>query len=276
MQQVADHRNRDFAKGLARAFAGAVVFGLPLLMTMEMWWLGFTMDPLRLALFHALLFPFLVLLSWHAGFEPTFSWRDDVVDALVAYAVGIVASALVLGLLGEFAADMSPREIVGKLTLQAVPASIGALLAQTLLGEREASGRPEHGGEGYASDLFVMLVGAIFLAFNLAPTEEMLMIALRLTEWHAIVLVLASVACIHAFVYSVSFRGEQSRSAGAPRHHLFLRYSVVGYVLACAISAAVLWAFGRLDGLDLLPALKTVLVLGFPAAIGAASARLIL
>lgn len=276
MQPGSDQRNLKFATGLARAFAGAILFGLPLLMTMEMWWLGFTMDPLRLALFQALFFPFLVLLSWHAGFEPTFSWRDDVVDALVAYAVGVAASALVLGVFGVLDRAMSAREAIGEVTLQAVPASIGALLAQAQLGEDDAADRPEHGGEGYASDLFIMAVGAIFLAFNMAPTEEMLLIALRMTEWHAIVLVLGSLACVHAFVYGVAFRGEEGRAGGAPRHHLFLRYSLVGYVLACAISAWVLWVFGRLDGLALLPALKTVIVLGFPAGLGAAAARLIL
>ena len=276
MQPGSDQANLNFATGLARAFAGAVVFGLPLLMTMEIWWLGFTMDPLRLALFQVLFFPFLVLLSWHAGFEPTFSWRDDVVDALVAYAVGIIASALVLAVLGLLDRGRSAREMAGMVALQAVPASIGALLAQSQFGDQQAADRPEHGGEGYASDLFVMAVGAIFLAFNVAPTEEMLVIAQRMTEWHAIVLVLVSVAGIHAFVYGVSFRGEGSRTGNAPRHHLFFRYSVVGYVLACALSAFVLWCFGRLDGMGLLAGLKAVLVLGFPASIGAAAARLIL
>ena len=37
--------------GLARAFAGAIIFALSLLMTMEMWWLGFYMDRLRFAFF---------------------------------------------------------------------------------------------------------------------------------------------------------------------------------------------------------------------------------
>ncbi len=32
----------EFAVDAARAFAGALIFALPMLMTMEMWWLGFT------------------------------------------------------------------------------------------------------------------------------------------------------------------------------------------------------------------------------------------
>jgi putative integral membrane protein (TIGR02587 family) len=276
MQDGARNRNLNFGKGLARAFAGAVLFGLPLLMTMEMWWLGFSMDPLRLALFQVLFFPVLIVLSWHSGFEPTFSWRDDVVDALVAYAVGMGASAVVLAITGMLDADMSVREVVGKIALQAVPASMGALLSQTQLGERDAGAAPEHGGEGYLSDLFVMAAGALFLGFNLAPTEEMVLISVRITEIQAVLLVLVSVAIIHGFVYRVSFRGEPRRAAGGARWSHFFRYSVVGYVLACALSSYLLWSFGRLDGVSLLAGAKTVIVLAFPSALGAAAARLIL
>jgi uncharacterized membrane protein len=55
--------NLRFAVGLARAFGGALVFSLPLLMTMEMWWLGFAMDRLRLALLLAVQLPLLVGLA---------------------------------------------------------------------------------------------------------------------------------------------------------------------------------------------------------------------
>jgi putative integral membrane protein (TIGR02587 family) len=277
-----DHRadrssaGRDrFALGLARAFAGAVLFALPLLMTMEMWWLGFHMAPVRLALLLALFFPFLVVLSWHAGFEPTFSWRDDVVDAFVAYAVGFAASALLLWLLGALDRAMSWREVAGKVSLQALPASIGALLAQTLLGERETAGTARGGATAYASELFIMAVGALFLAFNVAPTEEMLLIAWRLGPLRAALLMLMSLAVIHTFVYSVAFRGR-------PKHRpvsgwsLFLRFSVVGYAITLLLCAWLLWSFGRLDGLALAAALQCIAVLGLPAAVGAAAARLIL
>jgi hypothetical protein len=53
----------EFGIGAARAFAGALIFSLPMLMTMEMWWLGFYMDLLRLALLLIVLLPLLVRLS---------------------------------------------------------------------------------------------------------------------------------------------------------------------------------------------------------------------
>ena len=83
---------RSFLVALARAFAGAIIFALPLLMTMEMWALGFYMHPLRLALFLALMFPLLVVLAYYAGFEESVSWQHLVLSACVAYAVAFVAA----------------------------------------------------------------------------------------------------------------------------------------------------------------------------------------
>ena len=269
-------RSAAFATGLARAFAGAVIFGLPLLMTMEMWWLGFSMPAWKLALLLVLFFPFLVALSWHVGFEPTFNLRDDMVDALVAYAVGFISSAVVLALLGQLKADMALREAVGKVSLQAVPASIGALLSQTQLGDREAGKALRGGTASYASELFIMAVGALFLAFNLAPTEEMVQIAAGLGEWGTIALVLASLAAMHTFVYAVAFRGSPEDHRTASGWSVLMRFSIAGYGLTLAISAGMLWSFGRLDGLSLAAALQAIAVLGFPAAVGAAASRLIL
>ncbi len=117
--------NRHFLRGLA-GVAGAIVFGLPLLMTMEMWWLGFHADRGRMALLLILSFPLLVGLSHFSGFEPTFGWVDDVVDAFVACAVGFVSSAVILLLFGLIEAGMAASEVFGKIGLQMLPASIGA------------------------------------------------------------------------------------------------------------------------------------------------------
>src|SRR5690606_36624145 len=123
---------------------------------------------------------------------------------------------------------------------------------------------------------FIMGVGALFLAFNLAPTDEMLLIALRLSEWHTIALVLVSLGVMHAFVYGVAFHGEPRDREDASEWSLFVRFTLAGYLLALLLSTYVLRSFGRLDGVSWLVGLKTVAVLGFPASVGAAAGRLIL
>lgn len=247
-----------------------------MLMTMEMWWLGFYMDRLRLTLFILLNIPMLIGLSHYSGFEQTVSWKDDVIDAFVAYAVGFTASAIVLVLFGVLKPDMSLDTILGKIALQAIPASIGALLAQSQLGGVHGEEKKKRARQGYAGELFTMAVGAIFLAFNLSPTEEMVLIAHKASYWHLFGLALLSILVMHAFVYTLSFHGQPQVNRSTSFMSTFARFTLVGYALVLLVSAYVLWTFGRMQGLDPEAIVKAVVVLAFPGAIGAAAARLIL
>ena len=267
--------NARYAISVVRGFGGAVIFALPILMTMEMWRLGFTMDRGRLLLLLVALLPTLVLLSYHAGFEPTFAWRDDLFDSVVAYGIGFTASALVLGLLGVLTSKTPLSAAVGQITIQTVPASIGALLARSMLsGEHaDSDSRPS---STYGGSLFIMGVGALFLAFSVAPTDEVMMITFRLSPLWTIGLALTSLAAMHAFVYAVEFRGQVARAEHTTRAGEFLRHTVAGYAIVLLICAYILWTFGRTDGLHPVEVARASVVLGFPAAIGAAAARLIL
>ena len=274
-------RERKYAVALARAFGAALLFALPLLMTMEMWWLGFSMDRYRLVLFLLLMFPVLVALSHYSGFKPTVSWAEDAVDALVGYGVGFIASAVVLALIAQLDPAMPESEIIGKISLQAIPASFGAVFANSQLAarseEEEAAMRDQAPrGASYGAGLFFMLAGAVFVAFNVAPTEEMVLIAYRMTRWHAVAIALVSLLMMHAFVYGSRFRGEPARHPDTPAWSLFLRYSLAGYALALLVSAYILWTFGRFEGHAFEMYVLQSIVLGFPASLGAAAARLIL
>src|SRR3546814_6879683 len=94
-----------------------------MLMTMELWHLGFYMDRYRLVLLMIVAFPMLVGLSYYGGFEETPRLRDDIRDAFVAYAVGWYAAAFVLFVFSIIGPDIQAEEIIGKISLQAVPAS---------------------------------------------------------------------------------------------------------------------------------------------------------
>jgi len=83
-------------------------------------------------------------------------------------------------------------------------------------------------------------------------------------------------AAMHAFVYALAFRGTHPIPGGASGLSIFLRFTVTGYALVLLLCAWMLWSFGRFDGLAVLHVVKSVVVLAFPAAIGAAAARLIL
>jgi putative integral membrane protein (TIGR02587 family) len=270
--------DRKFLTGVARAFAGAVIFALPMLMTMEMWWIGFYIDPWRLALLLIVQVPLLTALSHISGFMETQRWLDDVLDAFVAIAVAAVAATVILFVLSVIDFDTALHEAVGKVAIQTFPASIGAMLARKQLAGSQDDDKPSAGDDptNYAGEMFLMAVGALFLGLNLAPTEEMVLLSYMMTPWREIGLVGLSLAAMHGFVYAAEFRGRPQPLPDTSFVSLFLRFTVAGYALVLVICLYLLWTFGRTDGAGIQEMVSAVVVLGFPCAIGAAAARLIL
>jgi putative integral membrane protein (TIGR02587 family) len=274
--RVPASQGRRLATGLARAFGGALIFSMPMFMTMELWHLGFAADRLRIALLVVLMIPVLIGLSHYCGFEPTFDWQDDVVDAFVGYAVAFAASFLVLALFSEMQRGTPRDEMVGKLALQTVGGSVGALLAEGQFGTRDDHAEEQQRNASHIGEMFLMLVGALVLALSVAPTEEIGMIATKIGPGQAIALVVLSLLVMHAFVYAVGFRGQADVPDETPRWSLFLRYTVPGYAIALLASVYLLWTFGRTDGVSWVHLVTTAVVLAFPASIGAAAARLLI
>src|ERR671912_365931 len=204
--------NHSFGGDLAHDFGGAILFSFPLLMTMEMWWLGFYMGRFRLALLLALAFVMVMGLSYFEGREEAL--KIEALDAFVACAAGYTVATVMLLLFGIIKPGMSADEIVGKISLHAVPCSIGAILARKQL-DVEETRKEERRRQGYGAKIFLMGVGAIFLAFQLAPTEEMVLIGYQITGWHAAALAVLSLCIMQAFLCSVE-GGKRGRvfSAG--------------------------------------------------------------
>lgn len=268
-------RNFNLMRDTGRAFGGALIFSLPMLMTMEFWHLGFTIDSARLLIFLLVGFPVLVGLSHLIGFEATTRWTDDVFDAAAALLVGALTATVVLACFGALSTDMSAREMVGKVAIQSFPAAVGALLARSQFSS-DRKEDDEIRQETYGGELFIMAVGALFLGLNVAPTEEVVLIAYRITPWHVLALALLSLAIVHGFVYAVGFRGGSQVEQDAPWWSAFLRFTLPGYVLALAVSFYVLWTFHSADEAPFRLLVFSAVVLGLPSSVGAAAARLIL
>lgn len=262
-----------FVTGLGRGVAGALFLALPMLMTMEMWYLGFYIARERLLLLLLLNIPLLILLAHRIGFEETSTWREAIRDATIAYGIGILTSIVILTALGLLRGGMPASEIVGKVALQSVPASIGAMLGRSQLGDDDEEEEKE---TAYHGELLMMAAGALFLSLNIAPTDEMMVLAYRMTVWHALVIAVLSMMLMHGFVYAVSFTGGHELSPETPWWHAFVRFTLPGYVIALSISIFALWIFERLGDSSAVEIMLSVIVLGFPASLGAAAARLIL
>lgn len=259
--------------GVGRAVGGAVIFGLPLMMTMEMWWLGYYIDPLRLLSLLLLSFPLLVGVSSVIGFTDSRELIDNIIDVFVAYAFGFLVSGVALYFFNTLHLDDSPGINFNTVMLQAIPASLGALLGRSELGSGEHDRMEE---KGWGDEIVVLAVGALFLALNVAPTEEIPMISYQMSSWHLLGLFITTLLVMYVFVVAGSY-SEGRRGEGAPGSVSgYVYYTSVAFLVAASISLFMLWVFGRTDGLSFSSVIFNTIVLSFPAGIGAAAARLII
>ena len=264
-------REMTYAKDLGRAFGGALLFILPLLMTMEMWEFGISMDRARMLVFILAALPLLVGLAYYAGFSARRGPLNALLDTFAAIAVGFITATALLSLFGVITLQTQWENAVGQIAIQAIPGAIGALLARRQL----AGGGEDDGDEdeaSYAGELFLMAIGALFLALNVAPTEEMILIGYKATPWHALAILCASVVLLHVVVFNAGFAGQEEQDKPVMA---FFHFTLPGYAIAVAVSLFTLWAFGRTDGEDLAGIMNTAVVLGMPASIGAGAARLL-
>ena len=264
-------KERAYVRDLARAFAGALVFNIPLLMTMEMWEQGVAMERWRLLTFILAGLPLLYGLAYYAGFSKRRGFRNDILDTAVALAVGFVTASVLLILFGVVQWNAPPHEAIGMVALQAVPGAMGALLARRQL-SGDGGGDTDEDAASYFGELFLMAAGALFFALNIAPTEEIILIAYKATALHVLALIALSLLLLHLIVFNAGFAGQEE--ADRPLH-AFLHFTLPGYAIALGISLFALYVFGRTDGLSVQGVVQIAIVLGFPAAIGAAAARLL-
>ncbi|MET0336391.1 MAG: TIGR02587 family membrane protein [Caulobacter sp.] len=265
-----------YAQALARAAGGALLFSLPLFMTEEMWRFGLYMDRTRLALMIAGSLVLLTGVSFYSGFERTSGLLDEAMDALAAFAVGCVVSLAATAMFGVITPDMTLGEIAGVVAVCAVPAGMGAVVAANQLALREEGDDRRKRQAGYLGEMFLMAAGALFFGFNVAPTEETVLIAYKMSVAHTVLLALASLVVLHLMVYALGLRGQHERQEGTGHLATFLHYSLAGYGVALLVSLGVGWFFERLDGTDPAMIARMAVVMSMPASIGAAAARLVL
>lgn len=262
----------DAAKGLGRAFGGALLVGLPALLMTERWSLGVVIPRWRLALLVVLTLFLVGGLSHHFGFR-----RGKKVGAVAAafegvtaFAVGLVAAAVVLTIMSVVDPLASWGESLSVIVIQAPPGAVGASFARRQLGQ---GGQRTHERNSYHQELLVMTAGAVVFAASIAPAEEVVLLGGRMGPAEGVMLVVFSLVVMHAFVYVLEFKGGQDapESLGLT----FLVFTGGAYVVGLAVSGYLLWTFGRYGGTGLETRVMEMVVLALPAGVGAAAARLV-
>ena len=273
-----------------RGVAGGLLFSLPLLYTMEVWWAGFITHPLRLLIYILASFTLLLGYNRYCGLRCDATPVDVAIDSVEEMGLGIVIAAFVLWLLNKITFDMAISEIVGKVIIEAMTVAIGVSIGTAQLGIAEDN---QEGDTGMSKDvqpapflaeddkgdfggqLTIAMCGAVLFAANVAPTEEIIMIAAETTSVKLLAMALLSLLIGALILFYIDFSGSQQFSKTRGIKSVIFG-AVVTYAIALVASGAILWFFGRFDGIAPIACLSQTIVLGLGATLGASAGRLLL
>lgn len=273
-----------------RGIVGGVMFSLPILYTMEVWWAGFSIDPLRMFLYVLATFSLLLGYNRYAGLRRDASQLEVVIDSVEEMGLGIIVAAVFLWLLGRITTEMTFNEIAGKVIVEAMTVAIGVSVGTAQLGDNNNS-KPDTGMHGEQNDpgipspahkhidfwaqVVIALCGAVLFAANVAPTEEVIVIATQITSERLLALALVSIIFGGLILFYSNFMDAEKFTRS---YSVFTIFSgtIITYAIALFASASILWFFGRFDGLPLIVNLGETIVLAFPATLGASAGRVLL
>jgi putative integral membrane protein (TIGR02587 family) len=282
-----ERQNQWTAEGteLVRAVSGGLLFGIPLLYTMEVWWVGTYTAPSRV--FGVLLLTFIPVffLNRTSGFRSSKDVRfpEAAMDSIETVALGLVAAAAFLVLLKEITPATPLNEIVGKVVFEATPFGIGIALAQHFLRRGRTDGdddgssskRKKDALHATIADVGATTVGAVFVGFNIAPTDEVPMIANALGPFALIAVMAVSLAVSFAIVFVAGFSNQEQRRDTEGMFQHPASETVACYLIALVVAGVMLWYFQRFEtGAPWTETLSHIIVLGLPASVGGAAGRL--
>jgi putative integral membrane protein (TIGR02587 family) len=264
---------REYGRGLA----GGLLFSLPLLYTMEVWWEGFIARPGRLLLYLAGVFLLLLGYNRYAGLRRDASWREVAVDSVEELGLGVVLAAIALYTIGRIGTHTTLDEALGQILIEGGIVAIGVSVGTAQLGTGDGSdaGMNDDGEVRFGGQLIITLCGAVLFAANVAPTDEILMIAAETSPARLLLLGGFSLAVGALILYFTEF-ARASRYSPKETHFQAFAGTIITYAAALAASAAILWFFGRFDGQGLEMIAAETVVLAFPATLGASAGRLLL
>lgn len=256
------------------------MFSLPLLYTMEVWWTGIVAHPFRLITYVLATFVLLIGYNRYAGLRRDSSMAEVVIDSVEELGIGLLIAGLVLFLLGRVTAEMSAMEIAGVIVLEAMTVAIGVSIGTAQLG---AGGKDDEGlGEGgtekgisFGGQIVMGFCGAVLFAANVAPTEEIIIIAIEISWLRLMGLAILSLLVAFVILHFSDFKGAD-RFVRADHPTVILLGTSLTYSIALIASGLILWFFGRFDGVSLITALSQTIVLAVAATLGASAGRLLL
>lgn len=262
----------ETAKEYGRGTVGGLLFSLPLLYTMEVWWTGFTASPEKLLAF--VVFTFLLLLGYnkHSGMRKDASLKNILHESVEDITIAFTVAFLFLLLINKISFTMPLREIAGKVIVESMIVAIGVSVGSAQLGqEKTREGSKE--GKGILQMIVLSICGAVLIASSVAPTEEILEIAVISGPSYLLAMIFISLGFSAVILFFSDFKGTGSFKGG--RYEMIV-HLVVSYMCALAISLLLLWFFGRVYGQGWSIIVAETIVLAIPGSLGASAGRMLI
>lgn len=262
-----------------RGIVGGLLFSIPLVYTQEMWHVGTVSSPIRQLIYVLITFVLLLAYNRFAGLRQDSSFTEVVIDSLEEMGLGLVLAALFFWMLRRLTGDMQPEEIIGRIVLGAMPIAIGVSIGTAQLGgDQENSGtsdddKPER---TFTGQMALALCGAVLVASNVAPTDEIELLATEMSTWRLIIIAIVSMLLGMVILFYSGFTGTKRGDNSAPTLYEVLFGITATYSISLVSSALMLWFFGRFDGMSFALALSETVVLGVVAMLGASAGRLLI
>jgi len=268
------------AREYGRGIAGGLMFSLPLLYTMEVWWAGFILHPGRILLYMACTFVLLFLYNRFAGLRRDSSLIEVAIDSVEEMGIGLLIAAAVLWFTARIGPGIQLSETAGKIAVEGMTVAIGVSVGTAQLGAEDDGdeglvGDDGPAASGYLPQAAIALCGAVLFAANMAPTEEIQVIAMESRPVMILILALCSLALGGLVLHFAELRGA---NLYVPRDTWLLstRGVVTTYAIALVAGAGCLFFFGQFDGQPWRMMLAQTVVIGVPAVLGASAGRLLL
>ena len=270
----------------ARGLAGGLLFSFPVLLTMEVWQTGYRSQPYQLIIGIVATFFLLMAYNRYAGMHPEVNWKSVAIESIEELGIGLLVSLAALLIIGQIKLGMSAEEIIGKIIVEAMFVSIGVSIGTAQLGDETEDEEEEETQEkelekqetprsGKLSMAALALCGSIVIAGNVAPTDEVVVIALAARPSQLLVMVIISLLFSVLVTYFSEFKGVGARDREDWIYHMIYDTSLC-YMIGLAASAFMLWFFDRFDNLSFINILAECIVLGIVASLGASAGRLLI
>jgi putative integral membrane protein (TIGR02587 family) len=269
----------DSLREYGRGIAGGFLFSLPLILTMEVWAAGVLVPPMRLLAGLAATYILLCGYNAYAGLHHETRLSEILVDSVEELGIGLTLSASILLLLGRIGPDSGWSEALGLIVVEGLFVAVGVSVgtAQLMGGGDDSGGRrgPHGRHQTIWSELTLAFCGAVLIAANVAPTEEILLLASSMGPPLLLAAVGTSLLLAATLLYFSHFTGA-ARFAEAKGAFAVLHGTAITYASALAASAVILWFFGRFAQHGLFLNLAQCVVLGIAGTLGASAGRLLL